>query len=192
MNWFHALYSMAAVFMIIEFVWKFALIPLSLITFAFNKHIQNILLYLISLFPYYLMASYAAIIGLGNNSEKSSAILILGGVFLFLTLGYGIADQQRQAQKDFDFERYRFVSYKYYGLTATLIYYIYTIFDSRPAINSLTMWMTEKMLWIQDIPLLGIIIAILAFLYVIYIIFMGLMALLAIIVNILPSKDTSA
>lgn len=184
-DWFYALYSMSAAFMVIGFFWKIAMIPLALISLAFNQSMQRVYMFIIMLIPYYFLATFAAMIGLGvSDGEKSPLVLIIGGIFLVMYGLMGIAEAQREAERSYDFEGLKIINYRYFGIILGLVFYVVTIFNVVFAINSSTIWLYNAMQWIQGIPIIGWILALLAFLYAVYMVIMGIVVILAMIAGL--------
>jgi hypothetical protein len=189
-DWFYALYSISAAFMVIGFLWKLTMIPLALISLAFNGTMNRVYMFIVMLIPYYFLACFAAVIGLGvNDGKRSILILTIGGIFLLLYGLMGIVEAQREAEKSFDFEGLRIINYRYFGVLLGLAFYVYTIFDIRIAINSTTIWLGNAVKWIQDLPIIGWILALMAFLYAAYMIVVGVIAIISMVAGLIPRRQ---
>jgi hypothetical protein len=148
---------MAAIFMVINFVWRFAVIPFVLVSLAFNEAVQKIILFILMIVPYYLMASFALLVCLAENDGKPSTfLLVLGGLFLLLSAGMGIASQQNEAERSFNLTEARMHGLKYYALLVGLVYYVYAIIDHRPAFTNPVFWLNDLLLWVQGVKILNI------------------------------------
>lgn len=191
MTWFYALYSVAAVFLVIEFLWKFVALLISLITIIFPERVQVVIMLAFMCVPYYLFASYAALVSIGaHEGERSILTLSIVGVFLLFSNFLGVAQSQNEAEKQGDYVAYQMGTYKYIAILLSVGYYIYAIFNLDITINWLTESIYDVMLWIQNIPILGFIIAIIAFLYALSIMFSALVALFAMAASIVQRNQT--
>lgn len=188
-DWFVQLYSISASFLIIGVAWKITIIPLTLVSFIFNGLIQKIYLSVISFIPGYFMASYASLITVGVNDGKASILLsIISGLFLALWLAMGVEQARKEMQREFSYENEYLITVRSWGTLITLVYFIYCSFDLRPAVNKITVSLYDLMIWVQDIPVVGIIVAILAFISAIYVVFVGLVAIIGMIFSMIPDK----
>jgi hypothetical protein len=193
MHWFHALYSMSAVFMLIGLFWQIAVIPLSFIIVAFGNKAQTFLMFIIMLIPYYLMASYAVLVGIGvNNGERHLSTLIIGGLFLLFHGLLGIYQAQKDAQKNNDYMAYKLAGNRYTMILLALIYYVFAIFKTQLTINWLTLWLFHVMQWIQNIPIIGWIVGIVSIIYVIYMMFVVIIMLIGIAANFSTNKTSQS
>ncbi|MCU6795156.1 hypothetical protein OB236_23905 [Paenibacillus sp. WQ 127069] len=191
-DWFEVLWSIAAVFMIINLLWKIAMFPVAFSLLIFNEKFRWVVLFLLMCVPYYFLASFAALTVVGVNHGVSSLLnATVGGTFLFLNGILGATQAKSQAEKDGDYVAYKFANYRYIIVLAGLLYYIYSMYDFKPAVNFFTLWLYEIMQWIQSIPFVGLGISVVAFLNAVYIIFMALLVVFSLIVSIF-SKETKS
>lgn len=192
MHWFKVIYSLAAVFMVIGFFWKIAILPLALFSLIFNDKLQKFFMILAMLIPYYLMACYSVLVGIGmENGEKDTSTLIVGGLFLILNGLMGIGQAQSNAERENDYEAYRFAGYRYFTLLAAVIFYVYAIFNINLTLNWLTIGLYNIMQWIQGLPIVGFLIGISALLYAIYMLIIVFAMLVTMIVQVIQKKELS-
>lgn len=179
---------MSAAFMVIGVLWYLAMFVIALIVQVFRDAVQIFIVGILMFVPYYVLSSYAALIGLGvREGEKSTLVLVVGGVFLFMHGLTGIAKAQKEAEDKWDFSAMRIINYRYIALIAGVIFYVVAIFNPRLAVNELTIWVYDRMLWFQDTPVIGWILAAAAFLYVLYALFMGVAMLFGLVVVLISS-----
>lgn len=192
MHWFHAIYSLAAVFMLIGFFWKITALILAIISLVLNDKAQKIFMVLAMLIPYYLMASYSVLVGIGvGNGEKEISTLITGGLFLIFSGLMGIGQAQSNAEKENDYEAYRFAGYRYFILLAGVVFYVIAIFNLKLTLNGLTIGLFNVMQWIQGLPIVGFLIGISAFLYAIYMVLIVLIMLFSMIGSVFQKKHVA-
>lgn len=192
MHWFHTIYSLAAVFMIIDVFWRIAVIPIALASLVFNETVQKYFILIAMFIPYYLMASYSVLVAVGiGNGEKETTTLIVGGLFFVFSGLMGIGQAQNNAEKEGDYQAYKDARVKYIILLFGVIFYIYAIFHVKLTINWLTLWLYHVMQWIQNIPVIGFLVAIAAFVYAVYIIFIVLFMLVGMLVEAFRGKQLS-
>lgn len=189
-DWFYYLYSISFYFLIIGFLWKVAIYPIFMITLVFNEFLQKWAMRISMFIPYYFLATYAAFIGAyGMGEAKPIFILIIGGIFLFVHGGMGIVQAQKEMDRDGSYDQHKLIRYRYYALLLALAFYIYLIFDLRPAQNNVTQKTAELIDWIRDIPVLNLIIAAVAFCYAVYSIFIVLLGLLGFVLSRFDKRD---
>lgn len=191
-DWFYNLYSIASVVTIVGVLWRIAIIPLALLSLAFNVYVQRIFMFIVMLIPNYFIASYSVLVGLYiNEGEKSWVILGLGLLFILMHELTSIIQAKDDAIKSVNYEAFKAVNLRYWIIPITAVYYIYSIFNPQLAINSSTTWVANVISWIQNLPIVGWIIAIVAFIYVIYMIFVFITFLLRVISSAFSNNVTS-
>lgn len=190
-DWLYLIYSIAAVILVFSFLWKIVeKIVVLLIVLVFNDRAGMFMVYILSLLPHYLFAAFTAFTVVGiSGDEKNWLLIIIGGLFLFFNEVWGVALAKREAEKNLDFGTYRSLNFKYWVILIEMVFYIYVIFDPRPAINGLTQGTANIIDWIQDIPFLNWVIAAAAFIYAIYISLIALASILGSIVSLFTPKN---
>lgn len=188
-DWFYSLYSISFMFLIIAFFWKIIIYPITLISLIFTDNIQLIFMKVIMIIPYYFMATFAAVVGLGvNEGVRSFFILLVGGIFLFIQSITGVF--QAEMDKDGKNDQLGLIRYRYFGAIFGVVYYVVLIFVPELTYNSVIIFVYEIIYWIREIQILSMIIALFAFLYVLYSMQICIIAVVGMISTSLKKKNS--
>ncbi|CAH1204281.1 hypothetical protein PAECIP111893_02212 [Paenibacillus plantiphilus] len=188
-DWFYSLYSISFMFLIIAFFWKIIIYPITLISLIFTDNIQFIFMKVIMIIPYYFMATFAAVVGLGvNEGVRSFFILLVGGIFLFIQSITGVF--QAEMDKDGKNDQLGLIRYRYFGAIFGVVYYVVLIFVPELTYNSVIIFVYEIIYWIREIQILSMIIALFAFLYVLYSMLICIIAVVGMISTSLKKKNS--
>ncbi|MGF6352434.1 hypothetical protein ABIE27_000330 [Paenibacillus sp. 4624] len=192
-DWLYLIYSIAAVILVFSFLWKIIeKVVIILVILLLNDRAGVFVVNILSLLPHYLFASFTAftVIGISGN-EKDWVLITIGGLFLFFNEVWGVTLAKQEAAKNYDFSTYKTLNFKYWVILIEMIFYIYVIFDPRPAINILTRGTANIIDWVQDIPFLNWIIAAAAFIYAIYISLIALASILGSFASLFTRNNNS-
>lgn len=188
-DWFYSLYSISFMFLIIAFFWKIIIYPITLISLIFTDNIQSIFMKIIMIIPYYFMATFAAVVGLGvNEGVRSFFILLVGGIFLFIQSITGVF--QAEMDKDGKNDQLGLIIFRYFGAIFGVVYYVVLIFVPELTYNSVIIFVYEIIYWIREIQILSMIIALFAFLYVLYSMQICIIAVVGMISTSLKKKNS--
>lgn len=192
-DWLYLVYSISATILVFSFLWKFVeKIAILIIALLFNERAGVIVVNVLSLLPHYLFAAFAAFTVLGvSDGEVQWHLALIGGLFLFFNEIWGVMLAKKEAEKNYDFSTYRALNLKYWVVLIEMIFFVYVLFDPRPAINGLTQGIANTIDWIQDIPVLNWLIAAAAFIYAVYIILIALASILGSISSLFSPNKTS-
>ncbi len=192
-DWFQALYTISGFILVFSLLWKVVeKIFILLIALLFNENAGLLFANIFSLIPYYLIASFSALIVLGIGEGKVNLLIaILIGFFILINDLLGLIQAKREAEKEFDYSTIRILNYRYIFIILELIFYVAVLIEPSFAINKVNESVINIVTWVRDIPFLSILIAIGAVIYAIYIIFMGLAAVLVSIASIFKRDSLS-
>lgn len=189
-DWFYAIYSISAVILIVSFLWKIVeKLVIILLVALFNQTASIILISIVSIIPYYLISSFSALVvnGIGEG-YKTPIVIIAVGLFILFNDLISIINISRDPE---DAMLNTILDLRYAFIILGLVYYVFAVFNHTYAINKVTIWLSDVLSWIQNIPLLNWIIAAIAFLYAIYIVIMALLTVFGMITSIFVRKDVN-
>ncbi|WP_339259518.1 hypothetical protein MKZ12_07055 [Paenibacillus sp. FSL R5-0713] len=192
-DWLYLLYSIAAMILVFSFLWKIVeKIVIVIIALLFNERAGIAIANVLSLLPHYLFAAFTAftVLGVGEGEVKWHLALI-GGLFLFFNEIWGVVLAKKEAEKNYDFSTYKALNFKYWVILIEMIFFVYVLYDPRPAVNSLTQGIANIIDWVQDIPFLNWLIAAAAFVYAIYITLIAIASILGSIASLFTSNKNS-
>lgn len=192
-DWFHALYTLSAFILVFSLIWKvIEKIFILIVVLIFNDNAGFFFLNIFSLIPYYFIASFSALTVLGIGEGKVNLVIaVIVGFFILINDLLGLIQAQREAEKDFNYTALRILNYRYIFIIVELIFYIAILIKPIFAINKINETIYNSVVWVQQVPILNILVAIGAVIYAVYIIIMGIIAILGTLVAVFRRDSLS-
>jgi hypothetical protein len=151
------------------------LITLLMIPFVLLK-IDRLGTILVKIFNFYLYVSILGILTLtvleGNSSVANTFIIVGAGLFvIFLTSAQSMAEAEKQANQNLDYQALHEMRFDGYFIFGALAYFIVVMFFPFIANTLLVQILISLIRWVYDLPIIGALLGIFGLLYMLSILF---------------------
>lgn len=163
-DWFQLVYYLAMTFLILKLFTKIFLMIGAVLSLILPMRIRGYFTILILAVTYYFITSFTAIVekSIGNESIYLSIIAL---TFLLIEIGSEALSTGAKAQETNDFDLYRMFKVRSRFVYLSVFYFIYLQFDLSPAQNSIALYFSDFLTWINSIPILSLILIVLSLFY---------------------------